>query len=257
MPARRPQNHSKHQMFKLAIRSLLRACGYELRRLPSALEIPNIPDAELYQPVFSPWLGGGDFKRYYDLAAPKSLVSPDRCYVLYILLRQAVSVPGDVWECGVYKGGTAAMLAAMLDHYAPQKRLHLFDTFQGMPDTDPVKDWHKQGDFSDTSLEAVSAYVGLEKQCVFHKGFIPDTFKGLESSAIALAHVDVDIYKSILDCLDFIWPRLSVGGFVIFDDYGFPSCPGARAAVDKFFSNRDCFPLCLPTGQALVFKHKS
>jgi O-methyltransferase len=176
--------------------------------------------------------------------------------LLYTLIRQSVSVPGDVWECGVYKGGTAAMMAAMLDHYAPQKRLYLFDTFEGMPGTDPGKDWHKQGDFSDTSLEAVTASVGFEEQCVFRKGLIPDTFKGLETSAIAFAHIDVDIYKSILDCLAFIWPRLSVGGFIVFDDYGFPTCPGARTAVDEFFSAKSCFPLCLPTGQALVFKHE-
>jgi O-methyltransferase len=244
-------------MFKEIIRSIAHACGYEVSRIPPPVILPTIPDAELYQPYFSPWLGGGDFKRYYSLAAPKTLVSPDRCHVLYTLLRQAVSVPGDVWECGVYQGGTAAMMAAMLCHYAPEKRLYLFDTFGGMPDTDPAKDWHKPGDFSDTCLAAVSAYVGLDKQCVFRQGFIPDTFEGLEASAIAFAHIDVDIYKSILDCVAFIWPRLSVGGFIVFDDYGFPTCPGARAAVDEFFSDKTCFPLCLPTGQSLVFKHKN
>jgi len=61
--------------------------------------------------LFSPWLGQGDFERYYALAAPKTLVSADRCYVLWILLRQALNISGDIWECGVYKGGTAAMMA--------------------------------------------------------------------------------------------------------------------------------------------------
>jgi O-methyltransferase len=243
-------------LFKRKIRALMKACGYEVRRISPQAKFPTIPDAELYQPLFSPWLGSGDFKRYYDLAAPKSLVSPDRCHVLYALIRQAASVPGDIWECGVYKGGTAAMMASMLEHYAPHKRLYLFDTFEGMPGTDPAKDWHKAGDFSDTTLETVSAYVGLEKQCVFRKGFIPDTFKGLETNVVAFAHIDVDIYKSILDCLVFIWPRLSVSGFIVFDDYGFPTCPGARAAVDEFFTGKSCFPLCLPTGQAVVFKHE-
>jgi len=244
-------------MFKATIGSIARACGIEIRRIHPPLKLPAIPDAGLYQPLFSPWHGGGDFKRYYDLAAPKTLVTPDRCYVLYTLLRQSVSIPGDIWECGVYKGGTAAMMAAMLNQYAPEKRLYLFDTFEGMPDTDPAKDWHKRGDFSDTSLEAVSAYVGFEKECVFRQGLIPDTFSGLEACTIAFAHIDVDIYKSILDSLAFIWPRLSKGGFIVFDDYGFPSCPGARAAVDEFFSGKIHFPLCLPTGQALVFKHAS
>jgi O-methyltransferase len=169
-------------------------------------------------------------------------------------MRQAVHVPGDIWECGVYRGGTAAMLAAMLADLCPEKRLHLFDTFEGMPETDAARDLHREGDFADTSAEAVAAYVGHADRCVLHKGFIPQTFAGLEGSRIALAHIDVDIYRSILDCLDFVWPRLSTGGFVVFDDYGFASCPGARAAVDEFFRGRPSVPLCLPTGQALAFK---
>lgn len=240
-------------MLKNIIRSLARGCGYEIKGIRPP-KPPAIPDGELYQPLFSPWLGGGDFKKYYDLAAPKTLVSAASCHVLYTLVRQTVQLPGDVWECGVYKGGTAAMMAAMLHHYAPQKRLFLFDTFEGMPETDPAKDWHRKGDFCDTSLEAVSAQVGFEKQCVFRKGFIPDTFKGLEDSVIAFAHIDVDIHKSIIDSLNFIWPRLSPGGGIVFDDYGFPTCPGAREAVDTWFSGKPEVPLVLPTGQALVVK---
>jgi O-methyltransferase len=64
----------------------------------------------------------------------------------------------------------------------------------------------------------------------------------------------VDIYESVLDCLRFIWPRVSLGGFVVLDDYGFPMCRGARAAVDDYFRDQSCVPLCIPTGQALVFK---
>lgn len=163
-------------------------------------------------------------------------------------------LPGDVWECGVFRGGTAAMMASMLKDQCPTKRLFLFDTFEGMPETDATKDLHRAGDFSQTSLESVVDYVGNSELCVFRKGFIPDSFVGLEDARIALAHIDVDIYKSIIDCLNFIWPRIDVGGFVVFDDYGFPSCPGARAAVDEFFLAKAFQPLCLPTGQALVFK---
>ncbi len=230
--------------------------GYQLRRnRPRNPSERTIPDGDLYRPLFSPWFGHGEFGRYYALAAPKTLVSPDRCYVLWILLRQALNLSGDIWECGVYKGGTAAMMAALLrDSAQTGKKLFLFDTFQGMPETDAQKDLHQKGDFRDTSVEAVRAYVGAGQLCVLRPGFIPDTFAGLESATIAFAHVDLDIYRSILDCLDFVWPRLTLGGFIVFDDYGFPSCPGARAAVDEFFAARACVPLCLPTGQAVVFK---
>lgn len=123
-----------------------------------------------------------------------------------------------------------------------------------MPDTDANRDRHKRGDFADTSLEGVQAVVGVLPFICFHKGYVPATFLGLESESIALAHIDVDIYRSVLDSCHFIYPRLVQGGFMIFDDYGFPSCPGARQAVDEFFSTKPDRPLVLPTGQAVVFR---
>jgi O-methyltransferase len=240
-------------MFKQIIRNFLATKGFEIRRVRDP-EADDLPDRDLYRPLYSPWLDRGEFRGYFEIAAPRTLVSLDRCYVLYTLLRQALSVDGDIWECGVYKGGTAAMMAAILSDYCPAKRLYLFDTFEGMPETDAERDWHKRGDFSDTSAEAVLQSIKHRDLCIVRKGFIPETFVELESAKIAFAHIDVDIYKSIIDSLDFIWPRLTVGGFVVFDDYGFPTCPGARSAVDEFFSQRACFPLCLSTGQAIAFK---
>lgn len=242
---------------KRLIKKLINKCGYAVVRWKAPTPPPPIPDGELYKPLFSPWLSLKPFVDYYKIASPRTLVSPDRCYVLYILLKQAIGLGGDVWECGVYKGGTAAMFAAILKDHASSMRLHIFDTFEGMPETHPSKDWHKKGDFSDTDVEEVSRYVGFPEQVVIHKGFIPDTFKGMEGAKISFVHIDVDIYQSIIDCLDFVWPRLAVGGFIVFDDYGFPTCPGARSAVDEFFTGKSAVPLCLPTGQAVVFKSGS
>ncbi len=61
--------------------------------------------------------------------------------------------------------------------------------------------------------------------------------------------------KSVLDCCTFIYPRLTKGGFLIFDDYGFPTCTGARQAVDTYFADKQAVPLILSTGQAIVFKN--
>lgn len=244
-------------MLKAVLRRALNWFGFDLRRVevPRTLDANVVPDAELYQPLFSPWLGRGDFGRYYERAASNTLVSRDRAYVLYTLLRQTARLAGDVWECGVYRGGTAAMMAAIVGEWCPDKRLYLFDTFAGMPETDSARDWHRQGDFSDTSVEAVAAFVGHGDRCIFRKGELPSTFAGLEQAQIAFAHVDVDIYRSVADCLEFIWPRVSVGGCVVIDDYGFPTCPGARAAVDEFFRGTPYLPWCLPTGQAVVLKN--
>jgi O-methyltransferase len=225
-----------------ALADLLRHTRYE------------IPDAHLYKPLFSPWLGLEPFAGLYRKISQASLVSADRCWVLYNLATQAMNLPGSVWEIGVYRGGTAALLRDVIAQARNGKSMHLFDTFEGMPETDSARDLHKKGDFSDTSLDAVRAIVGPLPWIQFHKGHVPATFAGLEAEAIAFAHIDVDIYRSVIDCCDFVYPRLRAGGFMVFDDYGFPSCPGARQAVDEFFSGKPETPLILSTGQAVVFK---
>lgn len=212
-----------------------------------------LPDQALYQPLFSPWLNSkGEFAAWLAELRPYTVVSPDRIWMLYTLARQAMHLSGDFWECGVYKGGTAIMLAKLITA-VPGKTLKLFDTFQGMPETDPERDYHRLGDFADTSLQAVKQRVG-ETKVSYYPGFIPETFQGLEQERIAFAHIDVDIYRSVLDCCEFVYPRLAGGAFMVFDDYGFPSCPGARAAVDDFFADKPECPLALPTGQAMVTK---
>jgi O-methyltransferase len=213
------------------------AAGFDVRRV------------SVYQPLYSPWCSP-EFLAEYGLVAPYTLVSDARCYVLASLAAQASGLDGEVWECGVYRGGTAMLLARRLGAARP---FRLFDTFAGMPETDPARDLHKAGDFSDTSLEGVRSRITADF-VHFHQGLIPDTFRGLESARIAFAHVDVDIYTTVRACCEFIFPRLCVGGFMVFDDYGFPSCPGARAAVDEFFYRETTVPLVLQTGQAVVFR---
>ncbi len=223
------------------IRSALNRVGFDLSRFPSMLPAhPQFPE----------------FQKLYERVQPYSLVTADRCWILYSIATQAASLEGDFWECGVYRGGTAILLADVLSkkNSSGSKRLHLFDTFEGMPETNPAQDKHQRGDFADTSLETVQRNVGHPELAVYHPGFIPKTFAGLESAKISFAHVDVDIYQSVKDCCEFIYPRLAIGGFILFDDYGFPTCPGARAAVNEFFQKSAMVPLLLPTAQALVFK---
>jgi O-methyltransferase len=226
--------------------------GLDIRRV---LAPPPIPDGEFYTPLFSPWNDYGDFARYRALAAPYTLVSRDRLYVLYTLALNAIHLRGDFWECGVYKGGTARMFAEFLAAYAqPGLKLHLFDSFRGMPETDEKLDVVRKGDFSDTSLEKVRRVVGNPNRVEFHPGWIPDTFRGMSDAQVALAHVDVDIYRSVLDCCEFIYPRLNTGGVMVFDDYGFATCPGARKAVDEFFADKPETPIVLQTGQAIAIR---
>jgi O-methyltransferase len=215
----------------------------------------EIPDASYYGiaglsvPTFRPWLMPGEFGDAFNSIGASTLVGTERLYTLWCLAKNVASLQGEIWECGVYKGGSAKIISQAV----PGKRMRLFDTFDGIPNADESVDHHKTGDFRDTSAESVGELIDGEKVSV-HVGVIPETFKGLEECRLAMAHVDVDTYQSVKDCCEFIWPRVSLGGVMVFDDYGFRSCPGARAAVDEYFKERKAMPLVLNTGHAIVIK---
>lgn len=222
------------------------------RQIYQRLIVGKIADAALYQPLYSPWLAP-EFVATYREISPFTMVSIERCWTLNQMLAQALNVEGDVMEAGVFQGGTARLLKdGMAD--ASKKGLRLFDSFQGMEHVSRAADRHREGDFTDTSLDRVKDVVGREPSIDYRQGWIPQTFAGLESNRFCFAHIDLDLHRSILDCLEFVYPRLSPGGILIFDDYGFPSCPGARRAVEEFFAARPERPLALMTGQALVVK---
>lgn len=238
--------------FGQAVQSLLRRVGLDVRRISPP--VPGIPDAELYHPTFEAWSMPG-FDDAFAPALERSLVTRDRLYVLHRLLSQALAVPGDVIECGVYRGGTARMFGDLSSQLGSEKRLYLCDTFEGMPETDATVDLHKRGDFSQTSMESVRAFLSGVPNVVFVPGMIPDSLDVIPvQTRFCFAHIDLDIYSAVKDASRFVYDRLSPGGFIVYDDYGFASCPGARRAVDEFYANLPEQPLVLGTGQCLVFR---
>ena len=197
------------------------------------------------------WEEDKDFSRLMQ-AIDFTPVTIPRCYFLYQAAQQTASLPGNIAEVGVYRGGTARILTETSQPFA--KAVHLFDTFEGMPEVDQSKDIHREGDFSDTSVEAVKRQLGHLENYVIHKGVFPITASAVENERFSLAHIDVDIYKSVLDCCDFFYPRVTSSGLLVFDDYGSESCPGAKMAVDEFFHDKPEAPIYLATGQCLVIK---
>jgi O-methyltransferase len=172
---------------------------------------------------------------------------------LYDLANKALETTGVFYECGVYKGGSALLLAHILER---KRILRLFDTFEGMPEVNEKYDLHKKGDFKDTNLGlVVQLFREFGSDVVFYKGLIPTTFPNTNEE-IAFAHVDVDIYQSVLDCCEYITPRLSEKGIIVFDDYGFSSCPGAKKAVDEYYEDREEWLYILNTKQAVISKER-
>jgi O-methyltransferase len=200
--------------------------------------------------MFSPWLSS-EWRARLRADDPRSLAPPQAKYILYCLALDASRrCSGEVAECGVYKGGTAKILAELV----PDRPLYLFDTFCGMPETDPTRDLHKAGDFSDTTLESVRAYLCAHANVNCIAGMIPQSLATVHDRRFSFVHIDLDIYSSIKAACEFFYPRLERGGVLLFDDYGYPSCPGARAAVDEFFADKPETKMVMATGQCSVRK---
>jgi len=205
-----------------------------------------------YSPWFEDW-----FQEIYKKVKENTIVTEDRCYILYRLCQHCSHLEGDFAECGVYKGGTAFLISYVLKRKSIQdKPLHLFDTFTGLPsiaDKDPSG--HKSGEFGDVSLDDVKEYLHDFPFVVFHSGIMPKTFEAVKDRRFAFAHVDVDLYQTARDCCSFFYDRMVKGGLMVFDNYGFQRyVVGEKRAIDEFFNDKPECLISLPTGQCVVIK---
>jgi len=208
-------------------------------------------------------LTGGYFPRFNKVSRQICDLEPwdnTRRDMMILLLRTMTEsdIKGDFVEVGVYKGFTAKLI----HYYAPERVLHLFDTFQGFtekavgPEQQYTNKSISASDFADTSLDAVKRYIGPKNNNVFfYKGFFPASIPdGFGDLRFAFVHLDADLYESTLQGLKFFYPRMSLNGMILVHDYN--SWPGARKAVDEFFVKKKELPIPMPdkSGSALIVK---
>lgn len=170
----------------------------------------------------------------------ETLLDAHRLLALTELARHAARLKGELIELGVYRGGSAAAVAWTLEQADTRRTIHLCDTFAGLP---APQDWeqHCAGDFEDTAQgEVESALRRLLPDYPFelHVGLFAETLPALAEKRFCFAHVDADLYESVREACEFVYPRMTRGGFIVFDDYGAPTCPGAKRAVDEFFADK-------------------
>jgi len=189
-----------------------------------------------------------------------TMTNPERLCALIQAVQHIVRarVPGDIVECGVWKGGSMMAVAhTLLQTAATERTLWLFDTFEGMPA--PVgedvtrkgevarelfrtkRDAHGTGsDWCRSSLDEVRTNVESTRyprqRLRFVKGKVEETIPGEIPEQISLLRLDTDFYESTKHELVHLFPRLSRGGVLIIDDYGY--WQGCRKAVDEYFGAR-------------------
>ena len=188
----------------------------------------------------------------------RTYLSFDRLYTLWqgvSRLRDHASV---VVEVGAFKGGSARFTAEALRLHDRTNRFFVFDTFEGHAVVDESVDGkHRVGkQFRATSLERVAKYLSAHDNVQVVKGDFRETATRLEDvGPIGLAHVDVDVYPVTRFCLEFLADRMTTGGTIVVDDYGFKKTRGACKAVEEFAASRPDFcRMHLLTGQGILIR---
>lgn len=180
-----------------------------------------------------------------------TMIGMDRLDNIQVCVEDVINrgVPGDLIETGVWRGGATIFMRAVLKAYGvTDRRVWVADSFEGFPPPNPAKYPHDTIDVTRAraiadsqlaqavSLEEVTSnftsYGLLDDQVRFLKGWFSETLPKASIKALAIARLDSGTYESTTDVLTILYPKLSLGGYLIVDDYGYwPSC---RHAVDDY-----------------------
>ncbi len=158
-------------------------------------------------------------------------------YNLYSLAKAVGHLQGALAEAGVYRGGSARILCAVKGN----EPLYLFDTFEGMPQTNAATDGgFRTGDFADTAYEDVANYLSRFPNVHIYKGIFPDSAVGKEpaNQQYRFVHLDLDICESTYKSLEFFYPRMVTGGIIVSHDYSRLCVPGVKKAFTDFFRDK-------------------
>ena len=184
--------------------------------------------SKLFPPRPGPKASGRTIYRAFH---PWTMVSPPMYADNIDLARRVQDIPGDVVECGVWRGGMVAGIASVLS--GQNRTYHLFDSFEGLPeakdiDGNAAKQW--QAAKSDayyfdnckaeqTYAEEAMAKAG-ESRFKIYKGWFNETVPGVRvDPGIALLRLDGDWYESTMVCLEAFYPQVVMGGMILIDDY--------------------------------------
>jgi O-methyltransferase len=198
-----------------------------------------------------------EFNRVAGFVGPNTLVDVYRCYELWTLVEQVLPLPGDILEVGVWKGGTGCLMAKRAQLLKSPATVFLCDTFAGVVKAGERDPHYRGGEHADASIENVrqlAADLGLTNIEIMEGIFPDDTGPRVASRQFSLCHIDVDVYQSARDILEWVWPRLSVGGVVVYDDYGCAPCEGITRLVNERLGMPGSITLYNLNGHAVVIK---
>jgi O-methyltransferase len=241
-------------MLKHIIRKTTRQLGYEIR---THLNHPEGHEAIYSTATYAPWCSDTLFLSTYQKIKPYTLVDQYRCFELWSLVSQSAKLQGSLIEVGVWRGGTGALIAERARLCGIHSPVYLCDTFRGVVKAGSKDSTYVGGEHADTSREIVEGLLTRMDlaNVTICEGIFPDeTGQLIRDEAFRFCHIDVDVYQSAADLVDWIWGKLVVGGIIVYDDYGFPGCSGIRAHLEEQLKKPDRVILYNLNGHAVVVK---
>lgn len=166
------------------------------------------------------------------------------------------NLAGSAAELGVYKG----KFARYINRYLPEKNIYLFDTFEGFNEKDiktEVENDFSEGtqNFKNTSVENVLAQMPHQDKCIIKKGYFPDSAKDVNEK-FCFVSLDADLFDPIYAGLQFFYPKLVPGGYIMVHDFNNDQYTGAKQAVYTFCDEQSVpfFPIADKAGSVVISK---
>ena len=201
------------------------------------------------------WWRDEDFNAYLARFGELKGHNTDRRWIIHQLLRLIADVPGDTAECGVFQGAGSYLMCKANERDQQHKRHHyMFDSFAGLSRPAGADGSYWQAGDMAVGEELVRANLMDCRDFTLMKGWIPTRFQEVADRHFAFVHIDVDLYEPTRDSLAFFLPRMSPGGIIVVDDYGFTTCPGATRAVEEVLAGAPERMLALPDGGGFLIK---
>jgi len=146
------------------------------------------------------------------------------------------NIEGAIAELGVFRGFNASVM----NHFFPDRKFYLFDTFEGWDPRDLEAD-EQLGyttshylPFTDTNIELVMSKMFHKENIIVRKGWFPDSAVGLEDETFCFVFLDANLYQPTYEGLHWFYPRLANGGYIVVDLFNWLDYPGAKKAVHDF-----------------------
>lgn len=180
-----------------------------------------------------------------------------RFLFVYESLKSVAGIQGDIIELGSWRGANLVWLAKCQVAFGGGKKVHCFDSFEGLTEFSVNDELSETGEYAELknkyrgSFEELTQIIKLyDLNIEIHKGYIEETVPKWAklNNSISFIYFDADLYSPAKTTLEYLAPKLTLGGVMLFDEYGTESWKGETKAVNEFLEDNSNFEITIPTG---------